>query len=81
MKNENLNKTETATDANTVLGAEKIKVYELDFGDTNLITENKKDILNWIEADLDNIDEDGLQYEITTKLMTRAEIDALPEWS
>lgn len=71
----------TAITSNGVLGAEKIKVYELDFGDTNLITENKKDILNWIEADLDNIDEDGLQYEITTKLMTREEIDALPEWA
>lgn len=71
----------TANSNNAVLGAEKIKVYELDFGDTNLITENKKDILNWIEADLDNIDEYGLQYEITTKLMTREEIDALPEWA
>jgi len=80
MTKDNL-KNETATDVNTVLGAEKIKVYELDFGDTNLITENKKDILNWIEADLDNIDENGLQYEITTKLMTREEIDALPEWA
>lgn len=80
MNKENLQE-ETANSNNTVLGAEKIKVYELDFGDTNLITENKKDILNWIEADLDNIDENGLQYEITTKLMTREEIDALPEWA
>lgn len=73
--------TKAAISSNGVLGAEKIKVYELDFGDTNLITENKKDILDWIEADLDNIDEYGLQYEITTKLMTREEIDVLPEWA
>jgi hypothetical protein len=75
MKKQNEN-TEPAITSNGVF-----KMYELDFGDTNLITENKKDILNWIEADLDNIDENGLQYEITTKLMTREEIDALPEWA
>lgn len=66
---------------NTLLDTEKNKVYELDFGDTILITEDKKDILNWIETDLDNIDENGLQYKITTKLMTRDEINALPEWA
>ena len=74
-------KTAVTTNDTAPLDGEKIKVYELDFGDTNLITEDKKEILNWIEADLGDIDDDGLQYTITTKLMTREEIDALPEWA
>lgn len=62
---------------------EKIKCYELDFGDTNLISQNKQDILSWIEADMENLKEgdDGLQYEITIKTMTQEETEALPEWS
>lgn len=71
---------------------ELIKCFELDFGDTNLISKNKKDILDWIEVDLDNlqnpvIDEQesqesqDLQYIISIKLMTQQELDALPEWS
>ena len=60
---------------------EQVNVYELDFGDTNFICEDKKDILEWISADIDNIGEDGLEYKITTKIMTRKELDELPEWS
>lgn len=60
----------------------KIKCYELDFGDTNLITKSKQDILEWIKADMDDLTEsDELHYEITVKMMTQEEIDALPEWS
>lgn len=30
----------------------KIKCYELDFGDTNLIVENINGITDWIESDM-----------------------------
>lgn len=61
----------------------KIKVYELDFGDTNLISPSIQDILEWIKAESQNLKEgDGpLQYEITVKMLTEEEISALPEWS
>jgi len=59
----------------------KIKCYELDFGDTNLISEHKKDILDWISYDMDTLEgSDELNYVINIKMLTRAEIDALPEW-
>ncbi len=69
---------------------EKIPMYEFDFGDRNLITDNPKDILAWIESDLHEIKngvtappdyEDDLQYTIKIVLMTQEEIDALPDWS
>lgn len=62
-------------------GTQKIKVYELDFGDTNLISSNKQDTLDWIAADLDNINPDGLEYVITTRSMSQREYNSLPEWS
>lgn len=58
-----------------------IKVYELDFGDTNLLSENIKEITSWIEADMHDLgDMDELNYTITIRRMTREQINALPEW-
>lgn len=58
-----------------------IKVFELDFREQNLISPNLKDILGWIESDCQEMDYgDELNYKITVKLMTQAELDALPEW-
>ena len=68
---------------------EKIRCFELDFGDQNLISKDKKDILSWIEADLDDLQnpmvaerdgDDDLQYTISIKLMTQKELDDLPDW-
>jgi len=49
--------TEQEIEAEIKYSTEKIKCYELDFGDTNVISQNKSEILNWIEADMDNIDQ------------------------
>jgi hypothetical protein len=60
---------------------EKIKVYELDFGDQNLTTETIDQLFEWIRTDLHELKgDDELNYTITTKMMTREEIDALPDW-
>lgn len=59
-----------------------IKVYELDFGDTNFLSESIEDILAWIETDMSDLSgEDELSYTITTKMMTREEIGSMPEWA
>lgn len=60
-----------------------IKCYVFDFGDTPLITEDLKIIMDWLEADVSGIKKDGEAYEstITIRYMTRKEIDDLPEWS
>lgn len=61
---------------------EKFKVYELDFGDTNLLTEDKQAVLDWIATDLADMKPSGeLNYTITIRMMTRRQINALPEWS
>ena len=61
---------------------EKFKVYELDFGDTNLLDENIDSITDWIKSDMSDLkDEDELQYTIKIKRMTRKEINELPEWA
>ena len=61
---------------------EKIKVYELDFGDTNLLSENLQDITEWIKTEAESmLDDAELEYRITIRRMTREEIEALPEWS
>ncbi|MGN6491189.1 MAG: hypothetical protein ACTHLE_04275 [Agriterribacter sp.] len=58
-----------------------IKCYELDFGDQNLISENKEDILNWIETDMYDLDKgDELNYKITIRMMTPKELAKLPDW-
>lgn len=62
------------------MSKEKIKVFELDFGDQNFITENFEDIVGWIESDLQDPDCDITEYTISIKYMTRKEIDDLPEW-
>ena len=37
---------------------EKIKVYELDFGDTNLLDENIDTITDWIKSDMHDLKDD-----------------------
>lgn len=69
-------------DTKPVLGAVKIKVYELDFGDTNLLDKDPQVLLDWMKTDMEDMKEgDELDYKITTRMMTQEEIDALPEWS
>lgn len=64
------------------LRLENIKVYELDFGDTNVISQDIKTITDWIKADMSDLTgEDELNYTITTKMITPEEYAALPEWS
>ena len=61
---------------------EKIIVYELDFGDTNLLDENIDTITDWIKSDMHDLkDDDELNYTIKIRRMTRQEINDLPEWS
>ena len=58
-----------------------IKVYELDFADTNLLSENIKEITAWIESDMHDLEDmNELNYTITIRRMTREQINALPEW-
>lgn len=61
---------------------EKIKVYELDFGDQNLLSTSIKDITDWISSDLSDLKpgDESLNYEINIRMMTQKEIDDLPEW-
>ena len=62
--------------------AKKFKVYELDFGDTNLLTEDAQGICDWIKTDLEGMDEkDELNYTVTIRMMTRKQIDNIPEWA
>ena len=62
--------------------SDKKRVYELDFGDTNLLSEKEHVILDWIKTDMENLKvDDDLNYKITVKMMTDKEISALPEWS
>jgi hypothetical protein len=62
--------------------AKKFKVYELDFGDTNLLTEDAQGICDWIKSDLEGMDEsDELNYTVTIRMMTRKQIDNIPEWA
>lgn len=74
--------TEAGIAQNPVLGAVKIKVYELDFGDTNLLDKDPQVLLDWMKTDIEDMKEgDELGYKITIRMMTQEEIDALPEWS
>lgn len=60
--------------------AKKIKCYELDFGDTNLISKDPMEILQWIKSELVHLQEgEELQYSITIKMMTQKQINDLPE--
>lgn len=61
---------------------QEFKVYELDFGDTNLLSENMNEILEWIRSDMDDMrTHDVLEYKISIRLMTREQINKIPEWS
>lgn len=60
----------------------KFRVYELDFGDTNVVTENYNDITDWISTEMQDLKEgERLNYKITFRMMTRRQINSLPEWS
>lgn len=60
----------------------KFKVYELDFGDTNLLAEDPQVHFDWIKCDIESMGEnDALEYTITFRMMTRKEINEIPEWS
>lgn len=62
--------------------SKKIKVYELDFGDTNLLTEDVNGVIEWIKADLENMeDNEELNYTVTIRMMTQKQIDKIPEWN
>jgi hypothetical protein len=61
---------------------EKFKVYELDFCDTNLLSENISDITEWIANDMAEMDLDTpLQYRVSIRMMTRKQISEIPEWA
>lgn len=61
---------------------EKLKVFELDFGDTNVLTTNPKEILDWIDTEMDDMPDDGeLNYKITIRRMTQRQINKLPDWA
>lgn len=60
----------------------KYRVYELDFGDTNLLSEDIKTITEWIETDMSDLKEGGqLEYTISVNMMTCKQINAIPEWT
>lgn len=60
---------------------EIIEVYEFDFGDQNLITENIQEIVDWIKTDIgDMVNGDELTFTITRKQMSIMEFKKLPEW-
>lgn len=61
---------------------EKIKVFELDFGDTNLLDKDPQVLVDWIKSDMEGMaDGDELNYTIIIRRMTQKEIDDLPEWA
>lgn len=60
----------------------KIKVWELDFGDMNVISRDRKTITDWIDSEMEDLQVgDELNYCITTKLMTQRAYEKLPDWS
>lgn len=60
-----------------------IKCYVFDFGDTPLITEDLKIVMDWLESDVSGMKKEGEAYHssIYIRYMTRRQINALPEWS
>lgn len=61
---------------------QKFRVYELDFGDTNLLSEDIKDITEWIANDMVEMGIDTpLDYHISIRMMTRLQISRIPEWA
>lgn len=60
----------------------KIKVYELDFGETNVIDEDLDNLLEWMKTEIQDLKEgDDLNYKISFRMMTRRQINNLPEWA
>jgi hypothetical protein len=67
--------TETTTE-------KEIKVFELDFGDTNLLDKDPQALLDFIKSDIEGMgDAEELEYKITIRRMTQKKIDDLPEWA
>jgi hypothetical protein len=64
-----------------ILSGEKLKVYVFDFGETNIMTTDPKNIIGHIECDIESMMDDAeLQYTISIKRMTPEEYAELPEW-
>lgn len=60
----------------------KIKCYVFDWGDTPLIVNDLKPILDMIEEGIRELpDTEELNYTITIKYMTERQYINLPEWS
>lgn len=60
----------------------KYTVYELDFGDTNILSENIKEITDWIATDMEDLGNgDKLEYTIKIRMLTRKQINNIPEWA
>lgn len=58
-----------------------IKVYKLTMnGGATLYDHNGQNILDTIEAEIENMDEDGLEFELKSETMTLEQYDALPEF-
>lgn len=59
-----------------------IKIFELDFGETNLLSDNESEIVDWIKNDMESMSQtDTLEYKITIRQMSKKEFEELPEWS
>lgn len=60
---------------------ELIKVYELDFGEQNVVSREIKGIIDWISGEMEDMKvTDELNYTITTKYLTQKQYEKLPEW-
>lgn len=60
----------------------KSKVYELDFGETNIISAFVEDIIAIIETEMRDMKVgEELNYTITTKMMSQKKYDSLEEWA
>jgi hypothetical protein len=60
---------------------ELLKVYKLTmFGGSALYLQDTKEILDTIEAEIPEIDVDGVTIEITFEMMTQEQYEALPEF-
>ena len=63
------------------MAEEKVKYYELDYGDQPLVTESIDQLLEIIREHVKDMGESAeLEYVITTRMMTQKEVDELPEW-
>jgi hypothetical protein len=62
------------------MAEEKLKVYKLTMFGGTLYLQDINSILETIEAEIPEIDEDGVTIELTFEMMTQEEYEALPEF-